>query len=64
MGSSERQGQPVHHTGHPGSMVSEPINLDPEEGDSGNPIDLDREGGESNAIVLYEEGTSEDPISL
>ena len=64
VGSSERQGQPVHHTGHPGSMVSEPINLDPEEGDSGNPIDLDREGGESNAIVLYEEGTSEDPISL
>ena len=45
-------------------MVSEPINLDPEEGDSGNPIDLDREGRESNATVLYEEGTSEDPISL
>ena len=45
-------------------MVSEPINLDPEEGDSGNPINLDREGGESNAIILYEEGTSEDPISL
>ena len=45
-------------------MVSEPINLDPEEGDSNNPINLDKEGGESNTIILYEEGTSEDPISL
>lgn len=42
-------------------MVSAPINLDLEEGDSGNPINLDREEG---AIILYEEGTSKDPISL
>lgn len=61
MSSSKQQGQPVYHASHSGSMVSAPINLDLEEGDSGNPINLDREEG---AIILYEEGTSKDPISL
>ena len=42
-------------------MVSAPINLDLEERDSSNPINLD---GEEGAIILYEERTSEDPISL
>ena len=61
MSSSEWQGQPVHYTSHPGGMVSAPINLDLEERDSSNPINLD---GEEGAIILYEERTSEDPISL
>ncbi len=43
----------VQHAVLPGGMVQTPINLDPEEGDSGNPIDLDEE-----------EGTSDNPISL
>ena len=44
----------VQQTGLPGSMVSTPINLDPKEEDSGNPIELDRE----------EEGTVEGLIEL
>ena len=42
----------------PGNTVQNPVNLDPEEGDSGNPIDLDN-GEESG-----EEGTSGNPIRV
>lgn len=53
--SSKQQGQPVHHTGLPGSMSSDPINLNLE-GDSGNLIDLDRggEGSSGNPIIFLE----------
>lgn len=43
LGSSKQQGQPVHYTSLPGSMSSNPINLNLER-DSGNLINLDREG--------------------
>lgn len=44
----------------PGASASVPINLDPEEGASGNPIDLDRELG----ILSWMKRTSDNPISL
>lgn len=67
VGASGQQGQPARQIGHQqGDTASRPIDLDPEEGASGNPINLDGEGGSNagNAIILDEEGTSEDPISL
>ena len=42
-------------------MISAPINLDPEKGNSSNLINLDRE---KEAIILYKKKIFKDSISL